>query len=201
MAKLKAPLFSLGATQQLGKALVFFPWKGLDLVREYVVPANPKTSGQTTQRGYMTDAVDEIHSAQAHAAPLDETDIMAYSLWGSIFATPRTWFNQCVKNFLDQKVAGKNGQVFRNGSTTPGADKLDVEVWSHVAPAVTTGNFWIGTSKTALIRSVAAVVAAHKYSQAITGLTTGVKYYWQLRPATPASALGQMSGIYYGVPT
>ena len=201
MAKLKAPLMSLGAAGALGKALVFFGWKGLDVVREYVVPANPKTSGQTTQRGYLTEVVDYIHSAQADAAPLDETDTSAYSLWGSIFATPRTWFNQCVKNYLDQKVAGKNGQVFRNGSTTPGANKLDVEIWSHVAPAVSTGNFWIGTSKTALIRSVAAVVASHKYSQAITGLTTGVKYYWQFRPATPAAALGQMSGIYYGYPT
>ncbi|MBA7710187.1 hypothetical protein ES703_119120 [subsurface metagenome] len=28
MAVLKAPLFSLGASQQLGKALVFFGWKG-----------------------------------------------------------------------------------------------------------------------------------------------------------------------------
>jgi len=201
MAKLKGPLFSLGASQKLGNALVYFPWKGLNVVREYVIPSNPKTTGQTTQRGYLSAAVGFIHSAQADAAPLDETDSVAYSLWGSIFATPRTWFNQCVKNYLDQKVAAKNGQVFRNGSTTPGANKLDVEIWSHVAPAVSTGNFWVGTSKTALIRSVAAVVASHKYSQAITGLTTGVKYYWQFRPATPASALGQKSGIYYGVPT
>lgn len=201
MAKLKAPLLSLGASGQIGKALVFFTWKGLNVVREHVVPSNPKTSGQVTQRGYLTDAVGYIHSAQADAAPLDEEDIMAYSLWGSIFATPRTWFNQSVKNYVDQKAAGLNGQVFRAGKTTPGADKLDVEVFSHVAPAVTTGNFWVGTSKTALIRSVAAICVAHKYSQAITGLTTGVKYYWQFRSATPASALGQKSGIYYGTPT
>lgn len=201
MAILKGPLFSLGATQQLGKTLVFFGWKGLNVVREYVVPSNPKTSGQTTQRGYLSEVVDYIHSAQADAAPLDETDTRAYALWASVVQAATTWFNQVVRNYLDQKVAGKNGQVFRNGKTTPGAGKLDVEIWSHVAPAVSTGNFWIGTSKTALIRSVAAVVASHKYSQAITGLTTGVKYYWQFRPATPAAALGQMSGIYYGVPT
>lgn len=201
MAKLKGPLFSLGAAGAIGKAIVYFPWKGLNVAREYVIPANPKTAAQVTQRGYLSEVVAYIHSAQADAAPLDETDISAYSLWGSIFATPRTWFNQAVKNYLDQKVASKNGQVFRNGKTTPGTDKLDVEIWSHVAPAVSTGNFWIGTSKTALIRSVAAIVASHKYSQAITGLTTGVKYYWQFRPATPAAALGQKSGIYYGVPT
>lgn len=199
MAKLKGPLFSLGASQQIGKALVYFSWKGLNVVREYVVPSNSRTSGQTTQRGYLSDVVGYIHSAQADAAPLDETDTMAYATWASVVKAATTWFNQCVKNYLDQKVAGKNGQVFRNGSTTPGADKLDVEIWSHVAPAVSTGNFWVGTSKTALIRSVAAICVSHKYSQAITGLTTGVKYYWQFRPATPAAALGQMSGIYYGV--
>ncbi|KKM06256.1 hypothetical protein LCGC14_1745880, partial [marine sediment metagenome] len=53
MAKLKGPLFSLGASGQIAKALVYFPWKGLNLVREHVVPSNPNTTGQVTQRGYM----------------------------------------------------------------------------------------------------------------------------------------------------
>ncbi|GAH56681.1 unnamed protein product, partial [marine sediment metagenome] len=58
-------LMSLGASGQLGKALVFFPWKGLNVVREYVVPANPDTDLQGTQRGYLTTMVDAIHAAQA----------------------------------------------------------------------------------------------------------------------------------------
>ncbi|GAI75819.1 unnamed protein product, partial [marine sediment metagenome] len=46
MAKLKGPLFSLGASGALGEAVVYFPWKGLNVVREYVIPSNPKTDPQ-----------------------------------------------------------------------------------------------------------------------------------------------------------
>ena len=54
MAKLKAPLLSLGASGAIGRSIVFFPWKGLDCAREYVIPSNPKSTGQLTQRGYLT---------------------------------------------------------------------------------------------------------------------------------------------------
>ncbi|GAI66183.1 unnamed protein product, partial [marine sediment metagenome] len=64
MAKLKAPLMSLGASGQLGKSLVFFGWKGLDVVREYVIPSNPQTDLQTTQRDYLTEIVTRLHTVQ-----------------------------------------------------------------------------------------------------------------------------------------
>ncbi|GAI58010.1 unnamed protein product, partial [marine sediment metagenome] len=77
-----APLFSLGASQQLGKALVFFNWKGLNVVREYVVPSNPDTIPQQTQRNYLRNAVARIHAAQADAAhPLALIDQTAYAAW------------------------------------------------------------------------------------------------------------------------
>jgi len=201
MAKLKGPLFSLGASQQLGKALVFFPWKGLNVVREYVVPSNPQTAAQTTQRSYLTQIVGLIHDMQAYAAhPLGETDSIAYALWGSTYPTARTWFNQVVKNYIDQKVAGLTGRVFGGGSVTPGANTLTIQMW-EINAFITAGTFYYGTSKTALIHTSAAVVAANKHSKAIAGLTTGVKYYIQYRPTAPAGAVGIRSGIYYGTPT
>jgi len=201
VAKLKAPLMSLGAAGQLGKALVFFGWKGLDVVREYVIPANPKTSGQTTQRGYLAQAVESIHGAQAWAAHLlDAVDTAAYALLGSTYATPRTWFNQAVKILVDQLVAGKHPILYSDGATTPGADQLAVTV-TQVSAYATAGNFRYGTSKTALINSIAGTLAAQTWSKTITGLTTGVKYYWQFRPTAPAASIGGNSGIYYGVPT
>src|SRR3989304_5419175 len=45
MAKLKAPLLSFGASGKLADTLVYFPWKGLAVVRSYVIPANPNTAG------------------------------------------------------------------------------------------------------------------------------------------------------------
>ena len=206
MAKLKAPLFSLGASGQLGKALVFFPWKGVNAVRTYVVPANPKTTGQTTQRGYLTDAVADIHAYQARIAnPLDEDDVRAYALWGSTYATPRTWFNQCVKNYVDQKVAGLREAIFVSGSTTPTTEQLVFKIYSGsiIAGKLTEGNFWYGTSRTALINKVAGVpdLAGHHMTATVTPLTTGVKYFWQFRPTLLVGYLGARSGIYYGTPT
>lgn len=201
MAKLKGPLFSLGASGQIGEAIVYFPWKGLNVAREYVIPSNPKTSGQTTQRGYLAQAVESIHGAQSWAAHLlDATDIMAYALLGSTYATPRTWFNQAIKIIVDQLVASKHPILYSDGSTTPGADQLEVKV-TQVSAYATAGNFHYGTSKTALINTIAGTLAAQTWSKTITGLTTGVKYYWQFKPTVPATSIGGVSGIYYGTPT
>lgn len=201
LAKLRAPCFSLGASGKLGDALVYFGWKGLNIVREYVVPANPKTTGQTTQRGYLTNAVFWIHDSQASAAnPLDETDTQAYALWGSTFPTPRTWFNQAVKNWVDQFVASLKGRIFRAGATTPGADQLAVSC-NYAPYAITGGSVYYGTSKTALIHSKAATMTGTNFTCTLTGLTTGVKYFWQFRASAPADSVGVRSGIYYGVPT
>ena len=46
MAKLTGPLFSLDARGKLGKSLVFIGWKGIKTVRQWLVPANPKSTGQ-----------------------------------------------------------------------------------------------------------------------------------------------------------
>jgi len=57
MAKVTGALLSLGARGQIGKALVFSNWKGIGTARQHVVPANPQTAGQITQRTRMTDVV------------------------------------------------------------------------------------------------------------------------------------------------
>ncbi len=197
MAKLKAPLLSFGASGAIAKAVVYFPWKGLNCAREYVIPSNPNTTLQQAQRGHLTHVVAKIHLAQVMANALDETDVMAYALWGSIYPTPRTWFNQAVKGVIDDRVAGNTGMIYGGGKTTHGADKLDVEIHSHLT-VVNTGVFKYGTSKTALINSKAATIAGTKISASINGLVTGVKYFWQFFPATPATCKDGKSGIYYG---
>lgn len=201
MAKLKGPLFSLGASQQLGKALVYYPWKGLDVVREYVIPSNPRSPAQTTQRGYLTEIVSRIHTVIGDSGhSLTNTDIRAYALLASVVQAATTWFNQMVRDGINQLVAGLREGIFSGGVTTPGADQLTVEVWSIFIPP-TAGDFWYGTSKTALHNSVASTPVGGSNAAIISGLTTGVKYFWQFRPTAPATLLGSRSGIYYGVPT
>ena len=201
MAKLKAPLMSLGASGQLGKSLVFFGWKGLDLVREYVIPANPKTALQTTQRGYLTQAVLTIHTSQAWAAhPTNAVDISAYALWASVVKAATTWFNQAIKCIVDQLVASKHPIHWSDGSVTPSGGQLILKITQNAAYATTVFCYY-GTSKTALINSKLCTLAAQTYTGTLTGLTAGVKYYMQFRPTVPAASIGGDSGIYYGYPT
>ena len=201
MAKLKAPLLSLGASGQLGKTIVHFNWKGLNVVREYVVPTNPNTSGQSTQRGYVTAAVANIHAViQMASHPLSAADKIALALWGSTFPTPRTWFNVSVKNWVDQKVAGLLGFNMTDGTTTPGAGQLAASIWA-IGDDVTAGRVYWGTSKTCSSGWVATADAAGHHTATITGLTAGTKYYWQFVATGPANYVGIKSGVYYGTPT
>lgn len=201
MAKLKGPLFSLSASQALAKTLVYFTWKGLNVVRQYVVPANPQTAPQVTQRGYLTAAVALIHTAQARATnPLNGEDVSAYALLGGTLPTPRTWFNQAVKEMVDAAVAGVTPAVFYDGHATPGVDQLTIDLYEHYV-GQTNGSWYWGTSKTALINHQAANIAGAHIDGVIAALVTGVKYFVQYRPDVGDPSEGCNSGIYYGTPT
>ena len=204
MAKVHAPLFSFNASGALAKSLVYFGWKGIDVVRSYVTPSNPKTTAQVTQRGYFTAAVTKIHDTMALAThALDADDKSAYARLASIRANPRTWFNEIVKLWADSKVASKHPLVYSD-ATISDADVtafacimyLNEETGSQLAA----GKFYFGTSKTALINSQAAtVVAGTSVAIAIVDLsaflTAGVKYYMQFKPDAADPSEGCVSGI------
>ncbi len=203
MAKLKAPLFSLGASGAIGKALVYFPWKGLDVVREYVIPSNPKTTPQTTQRGYITAAVAAIHAAQVDVTnPLLEVDKSAYSLYGTTFPTPRTWFNQIVQRWLLAEVNAEVAAIYANGEfVDPATEQITITLFNHQT-ADQAGFMVCGTSKTALIIAVAADGVVGVHTGVFTGLTKGVKYFFQFRPTKVTDdKYVARSGIYYHVCT
>lgn len=203
MAKLKGPLFSLGASQKLGDALVYFPWKGLNVVREYVIPANPNTTKQQTQRGYLRAAVAMIHLCQGLAAnSFAAADAQSYALLGSLEPTPRTWFNTICRQWLKQKVAGLLPILMTGGSCTPGSLKLTLKMaWRTESSDISNGNIYWGTSKSALINILACTAGALLAGKDIPGLTKGVKYYCQFRPTLPVGFIGSDSGIWYGTPT
>lgn len=202
MAKLTAPLFSFAASGKLADTLVFMGWKGLNNVRKYVIPSNPQTTAQNTQRGYLGDAVDMVHAAQAEAVdPLDSADQMALSALGSLEATPRTWFNTQVKMYIEQHVAALKGAIFRNITLTPGVDKVTVQgtFTKEGANDITAVNIKYGTSPTNLIGTVAATKAELAAGKDVTSLVTDVKYYFQIQPTAHADFVGMNSGIYNAV--
>ena len=50
MVKLTAPLFSLGASGTIGKAVTYSNWKGRAFARQRVIPHNPQSGGQVGAR-------------------------------------------------------------------------------------------------------------------------------------------------------
>jgi len=203
VAKLKAPLLSLGASGALGRSLVFFGWKGLDVVREYVIPANPKTDPQILQRSYLTEAVAAIHTAEALAVdPLAAIDKTAYALYGSTEPTPRTWFNQIVARWLYAATRTEHREIFADGTfSDPNPTEITLVLINQQRP-IQTGFMHYGTSKTALSKKVAADGVANVHTGVVTGLTTGVKYFFQFRPDKVVDDKYVMrSGIYHHVCT
>lgn len=205
MAKLTAPLMSLSASGAIAKALVFFPWKGLNVARQYVVPSNPNSTAQQTQRGYIKAAVIDIHAAMvASPGPLAVKDKAAYSLLGSTYATPRTWFNSICKLWCNLSKAAKIPTTYRGGTITPASGQITILVYADeiAAAKITAGDFYYGTSKTALLQSMAATIDtdAHTATKAITGLVNGTKYFIKFVPSAEATYVGNVSGIYIGTP-
>jgi len=205
LAKLNAPLFSFKASGKLANALVYFGWKGLNVVRSYVVPSNPKTAAQTTHRAYLTAAVAAIHAAQARPDnPMDEADQIAYAALGSTRPTPRTWFNEVCKLWIDAEVAGKTPCIYSDGAITDkDASAIDafIKLNEETGSDLAAGKFYFGTSKTNLIHSEAAAITAGDKAVLVDAdlsafLTAGVKYYWQFRPDAGDDCEGADSGIY-----
>lgn len=205
MAKLSGPLFSLSASGAIAKTLVYFGWKGLKVARQYVIPSNPKTAAQTTQRGYLTEAVAKVHTVEALAAnPLDEDDQVAYSRWGTLFPTPRTWFNQLVKNWVDRRVAVKVPVIYADGTIsdpTPATIDLIMYLNEKTGSTLAAGKFYFGDTPSSLIFNKAATVVAGvsvalANSDCSAFLTAGTRYYVQFRPDTGDGCEGAYSGIY-----
>lgn len=54
MARVTGPCFSVDASGQLAKTLVFAAWKGIRYVRRYLIPFNPNTAAQQLVRHAFT---------------------------------------------------------------------------------------------------------------------------------------------------
>jgi hypothetical protein len=54
MPTVNGPLLSFGASGQIAKTQVYSKWKGQPYVRQYVIPANPRSTEQTSTRDVFT---------------------------------------------------------------------------------------------------------------------------------------------------
>lgn len=68
MAKVTGPLYSMSASGKIADSMVFFGWKGIATVRQWVKPSNPQSVGQGDQRVVMGGtgrAVGEVKPSSA----------------------------------------------------------------------------------------------------------------------------------------
>jgi len=147
MAKVKAPCFSFGARGQLGKALVYFPWKGIDCVREYVIPSNPNTADQQTQRGYLGAAVDAYHTIG-----LDAVDVAAWNRAALHDPRPMSGFNKFCSDMVAIAVAGETPDMGFDGSLADDADGTFTASIEEDGAADAADLIW-GVSPTSLINT------------------------------------------------
>lgn len=73
MAKVTGPLYSMSASGKLADAMVYFGWKGINVVRGWVKPSNPQSAAQGNQRtklGGTGRSVGEIKPEMAFAQQL-----------------------------------------------------------------------------------------------------------------------------------
>jgi len=79
MAKVTGPLYSMSASGKLADAMVYFGWKGVNVVRGWVKPANPKSAAQGDRRiliGGSGRAVAEIKPEKAFAQQLIDLNLI-----------------------------------------------------------------------------------------------------------------------------
>ena len=93
MAKVTGPLFSVSATGKIADSIVFFPWKGRHVVRQWLKPANPQSADQGDMRqivGALGRACSVVQTAHDFAS-----EVRAYMSAG------QTWVSAIVKYMVD----------------------------------------------------------------------------------------------------
>ena len=101
MARVTGPFFSMDARGSIGKALTAAAWKGIQYIREWFRPQNPKTSEQTWIRGIFTNGV----------LGWQDLDAAGKALWDTaVLTTGKTMsgFNFFMSEYID---AMKQGEV------------------------------------------------------------------------------------------
>lgn len=195
MVKPKAPLFGLGASGKLGGSLVYGSWKGLDVAREYVIPANPQSAAQTVQRGYFSDAVADWHTTGATA--LEAADKLAWNRYAGVLGR-MSGFNAFTREWVNEAVAGGTppGHFYNVDLTDPQAASFDVDVdCTGLTTEVVT--LYMGTSKTFFEYSVtqAAVAGNAAFANKNTGFGSGTTVYYYFTVGTPGADFAR-SGLY-----
>jgi hypothetical protein len=179
----------MDARGQIGKSLVMMGWKGIKTARQYVVPANPKTAGQQSQRGHLSAVL-----TTWKVSPYNAADKTAFNVAASLQAKPMSGFNFFCSGRIKALVAGLlpySGADFvvtaNSGGTLAGG-------WR--TPANRPGAVIYGSSPTNMVGSSALVYDEPngRMTFSITGMVAGSVIYLAHKLTGPEHV--SVSGIY-----
>ena len=174
MAKVKGPLFSLSASGQIAKTLVYGDWKGIDVVRKYVIPANPNTAAQQQQRGYFGNAVEDWHTDGFTAV-----DVVAWNLYALAQKVAASGFNMLVKLKIICAVASESWVALKDCLVTAvGAAGAQINITGTVGSTIKL--YW-GTSKTSMFNEESMVDTAGDYEVTLAACSASTKYYFYIK--------------------
>lgn len=188
MAKVTMPLGGVRARGKLGNTLVFFPWKGINCARIYVIPANPNTAAQQAQRTKMKNAVDAYHDAN-----YNDADIVAWRRFAGVQSKPMTQFNIMVKRHVEVVLEGDTWvPIFQGVITSGGGGIIHIVVQSTEGKTI---KVRFGTSPS-YMPTVATLDddTGGEFSDDLGGLTVGVTYFLQIYNDTANE--GGETGVY-----
>lgn len=98
-ARVTGPLFSIGASGTVGKALTFGSWKGIQWVREWFKPSNPQSVKQVIVRHAFDLTVIEWATDIVTTPQKDAYDVGAE---GEQFSGFNLWQKRSMDAFIDQ---------------------------------------------------------------------------------------------------
>ena len=187
MAKVKGPLFSISASGQLAKTLIYADWKGIDYAKQYVIPANPKTEDQQEQRGFFNSAIEAWH-----VDGYTEEDVTAWNLYALAQKMAASGFNIFVRLYVLAKVAVKTWGALTDcliASITASGCEVTIDV-----PSDLTGILYIGTSKTSMLTQFTGTYLDPGYTFTVIDLVADTRYYFYI--ANTIAGEVARTGIY-----
>lgn len=117
VAKLLAPLLSFSASGKLANSIVAFSWHGINCLRSYVIPHNPRTPEQQANRQHIKIAT--FAWKNYLLAPLARE---GWTNWATIDERPLTGYNAAVSNMtIAHRILGAvnfgNGSIWLDNQT------------------------------------------------------------------------------------
>ncbi len=173
MATVRTPIVSFHASGKLAKTVVYSAWKGIGVAREYVVPSNPKTPSQTTQRSHFTAAVDAFRNY------LTDTRIRAaWNLLASSGIGAMSGFNRAMQSLLSVMPGDPDASYaigYNLGATEIAFEMRDMD---DGGPPSESGDFdiWLGPSPTTLLLADSQPIVTTTVTSSLPGVPGQIIY-------------------------